>query len=57
MCGVAIADEHGHVADTQDHRLLCVCRPCYLLFSADGAGGRPLPRRRHRPSAWSTTWC
>ena len=39
MCGVAIADEHGHVADTQDHRLLCVCRPCYLLFSADGAGG------------------
>ena len=39
MCGVAVADEHGHVADTQDHRLLCVCRPCYLLFSADGAGG------------------
>ncbi|MET1059603.1 MAG: DUF5947 family protein [Nocardioides sp.] len=39
MCGVAVAEEHGHVADTQDHRLLCVCRPCYLLFSADGAGG------------------
>lgn len=39
MCGVAVAVEHGHVADTQDHRLLCVCRPCYLLFSADGAGG------------------
>jgi len=39
MCGVLVAAEHGHVADTQEHRLLCVCRPCYLLFSADGAGG------------------
>jgi hypothetical protein len=39
MCGVQIADEHGHVADTQEHRLLCVCRPCHLLFGPDGAGG------------------
>ena len=39
MCGVAVAEAHGHVADTQEHRLLCVCRPCFLLFSADGAGG------------------
>ena len=39
MCGVAIADEHGHVADTHDHRLLCVCRPCSLLFDPTGAGG------------------
>ena len=39
MCGVLVAAEHGHVADTHEHRLLCVCRPCYLLFSADGAGG------------------
>ena len=30
---------HGHVADIDQHRLLCVCRPCYLLFAPQGAGG------------------
>ena len=39
MCGVGITARHGHVADTHDHRLLCVCRPCHLLFAPDGAGG------------------
>lgn len=39
FCGVAVDDRHGHVADIVDHRLLCVCRPCYLLFAPRGAGG------------------
>lgn len=39
MCGAVVASEHGHVADTQEHRLLCVCRPCHLLFGSEGAGG------------------
>lgn len=39
MCAAEIADQHGHVADTAEHRLLCVCRPCHLLFTRDGAGG------------------
>lgn len=39
FCGEQIAGEHGHVADLVDHRLLCVCRPCYLLFAPQGAGG------------------
>jgi len=39
FCGAQIADQHGHVADVVDHRLLCVCRPCYLLFAPRGAGG------------------
>lgn len=39
FCGEAIAERHGHVADLADHRLLCVCRPCYLLFAPRGAGG------------------
>ena len=39
MCGVPIGQEHGHVADTHDHRLLCTCRPCSLLFDPTGAGG------------------
>ena len=39
FCAVEITDRHGHVADLSDHRLLCVCRPCYLLFGPRGAGG------------------
>ncbi len=37
MCTAPIVDMHGHVADLQGHRLMCTCRPCYLLFSSDGA--------------------
>ncbi|HET7691389.1 MAG TPA: DUF5947 family protein [Nocardioidaceae bacterium] len=39
FCAVDIGERHGHVADVVDHRLLCVCRPCYLLFAPQGAGG------------------
>jgi hypothetical protein len=39
FCGVDIASEHGHVVDLPRRTLLCVCRPCYLLFTHDGAGG------------------
>jgi len=39
FCGAPVDERHGHVADVADHRLLCVCRPCYLLFSPRGAGG------------------
>ena len=39
FCAVDVGERHGHVADLQDHRLLCVCRPCYLLFGPRGSGG------------------
>ena len=39
FCAVDIGVRHGHVADVAQHRLLCVCRPCYLLFAPQGAGG------------------
>lgn len=39
MCGAGMDERHGHVADTRDHRLLCVCRPCHLLFDRAGPGG------------------
>ena len=39
FCAVDIGERHGHVADLQDHRLMCVCRPCYLLFGPRGSGG------------------
>src|SRR2546421_869905 len=37
MCGVALAGEHGHVVDIESRRMMCACRPCYLLFMHRGA--------------------
>jgi hypothetical protein len=37
MCAVPIADEHQHVVDLASRSLMCTCRPCYLLFTAEGA--------------------
>lgn len=37
MCGEVIAEEHGHVVDTGSRSLMCTCRPCYLLFTAEHA--------------------
>ncbi|MGH3380958.1 MAG: DUF5947 family protein [Actinoallomurus sp.] len=38
MCAEPIGDEHGHVANLEDRRILCTCRPCTLLFTHSGAG-------------------
>jgi hypothetical protein len=54
MCGVAISAPHSHVVDVESRGLMCVCRPCYLLFTQDGAAGgrfRAVPDRYvHDPS-------
>jgi hypothetical protein len=52
MCSAAIdEDGHGHVADIANRSLMCVCRPCYFLFTHDGSGGskfRAVPDRYER---------
>ena len=41
LCAADIAAEHGHLVNVSNRALLCVCRPCYLLFTRDrGEGGR-----------------
>jgi hypothetical protein len=48
MCGAALPEEHGHVVNIDARSLLCTCRPCYLLFTPDGAAGgrfRAVPDR------------
>lgn len=48
MCGEDITAQHSHVANIAEHRLLCTCRGCYLLFTVPGAGGlrmRAVPDR------------
>ncbi|WP_433607721.1 DUF5947 family protein [Prescottella agglutinans] len=37
MCALPIADEHPHVVNMAGRQLMCVCRPCYLLFTEPGA--------------------
>lgn len=54
MCTAEILPDHSHVADLEKSSLLCVCRPCYLLFENPQAGGgryRRVPDRYlHDPS-------
>src|SRR2546425_2126783 len=32
LCGAEVTPDHGHVVNVPRRTLLCVCRPCYLLF-------------------------
>lgn len=49
LCGAALASAHGHVVDLERRSLSCACRPCYLLFTAQGSGGT---RFRAVPERW-----
>ena len=37
FCGAEIAEQHSHAVNTETRSLMCVCRPCYLLFTHEGA--------------------
>jgi hypothetical protein len=37
MCAEPIGDQHQHVVDLVGRGLMCTCRPCYLLFTAEEA--------------------
>jgi hypothetical protein len=42
MCATPLASRdagggHSHVVDLETRRLMCACRPCYLLFTDDAA--------------------
>ena len=48
LCAALIPDEHGHIVDLESRALMCACRPCYLVFAPQGAGGtrfRAVPDR------------
>ncbi len=40
MCGEEIGEQHPHVVDLVGRGLLCACRPCALLFTAEAAEQR-----------------
>jgi hypothetical protein len=37
MCAEQIGAQHQHVVDLVGRGLMCTCRPCYLLFTAEDA--------------------
>jgi hypothetical protein len=37
MCATDIGEQHQHVVDLVGRGLMCTCRPCYLLFTAEHA--------------------
>ena len=46
LCDAPLADEHPHLVDPADHRLVCACDPCALLFSyREASKYRRVPRR------------
>lgn len=47
MCATPIPTEHRHLVDTADRTIKCMCVPCHLLFTDDGAAEG---RYRHIPT-------
>lgn len=47
MCGTAVSEVHSHVVNVDTRALLCTCRACYLLFTAQDASlkYRAVPER------------
>ncbi|HEY0513401.1 MAG TPA: DUF5947 family protein [Thermoanaerobaculia bacterium] len=48
FCARPLPDQHSHVVHVEKRNLLCACRPCYLLFTSQGAAGgkyRAVPER------------
>ncbi|MDQ2866239.1 MAG: DUF5947 family protein [Candidatus Eremiobacteraeota bacterium] len=37
LCAKPIAQSHSHLVDLKERRLMCACRPCYLVFAPKGA--------------------
>lgn len=37
LCAREIGENHSHLVDLKDRRLMCACRPCYLVFQPKGA--------------------
>jgi Family of unknown function (DUF5947) len=35
LCGTTIDDEHRHLLQTAEHRILCACEPCFAMRAGD----------------------
>lgn len=51
LCAASLPEEHRHLLDVRDHRALCACYACSVLFQREEAGDghyRLVPERRIR---------
>ena len=37
FCSTGLSSEHSHLVELAARRILCVCRPCYIVFEPKGA--------------------
>ena len=37
FCSTALGPEHSHLIELAARRILCACRPCYIVFEPEGA--------------------
>lgn len=48
FCAVPLAPDHSHLIELAARRILCSCRPCYIVFEPQGAAqDRYRPIREH----------
>jgi hypothetical protein len=48
FCATPLAPDHSHLIELAARRILCSCRPCYIVFEPEGAAQgkyRPIPSR------------
>jgi len=58
LCATPIGHEHSHLVERENRRLVCACRPCYLVFLPKGASGgrfRCVPDRYLHDPAFDLT--
>jgi hypothetical protein len=58
LCAVPIAHQHSHLVERENRRLVCACRPCYLVFMPKGASAgrfRCVPERYLHDPAFDLT--
>jgi hypothetical protein len=51
FCSTPLAPEHSHLIELAARRIVCSCRPCYIVFEPKGAAQgryRAIPSRYHQ---------
>jgi hypothetical protein len=56
FCAEALTPEHSHLIELAARRILCACRPCYIVFEPEGAAQgkyRAIPTRYREVAAFA----
>lgn len=56
LCGAPVAADHQHLVDPGNHRILCACNACAILFDDSGVTQyRRIPREVREPAGFEIT--